>query len=113
MKNVLRDYKVYFVANPGRNPFKFIIHSVISLIVLVKERPKVVITTGAGLVVPICYLSKLLFRSKIIFIESFSRIDSPSLTGRIVFSISDLFIVQWEQLLKIYGNKAVYGGPLI
>lgn len=112
MKNVLKRHKIYFVKNPGRNPFKFLTHSVLSLMILLKERPNVVITTGAGLVVPICFLSKFLLGSKIIFIESFSRINSPSLTGRIIFPISDLFIVQWEELQKFYGKRAVYGGQL-
>lgn len=113
MKNVLSKYKTYFIKNPGRNPFKVLSHSIVSLIILLKERPDVVITTGAGLVVPVCFLAKFLFRSKIIFIESFSRIDSPSLTGKIVFPISDLFIVQWKELQKFYGGRAVYGGPLL
>ena len=113
MKRELSNYPVYFVKNPGRNPFKFLIHSIVSLNILIKEKPDVVITTGAGLVVPICFLAKFLFKSKIIFIESFSRISSPSLTGKIVYRISDLFIVQWKQIRKFYGDKAVYGGSLI
>jgi len=113
MKNVLNRYTTYFIKNPGRNPFKFLSHSIVSLIILTKERPDVVITTGAGLVVPICFLAKFLFQSKIIFIESFSRIDTQSLTGKIVFHISDLFIVQWKKAQKLYGKKTVYGGPLL
>lgn len=113
MKNVLKGYKLYPVNNPQRNPFKFILHSIISLRILVKEKPDVVITNGAGLVVPICFLSKFLFRSKIVFIESFSRIDTPSKTGKVIFKIADLFIVQWKDLKKIYGDKAIYGGQLV
>ncbi|MBI3335333.1 MAG: polysaccharide biosynthesis protein [Candidatus Portnoybacteria bacterium] len=113
MKNVLKDYKIYSVNNPQRNPFKFILHSIVSLRILAKEKPDVVITNGAGLVVPICFLSKFLFKSKIVFIESFSRIDTPSKTGKIIFKIADLFIVQWADLQKFYGSKAVYGGQLV
>ncbi len=113
MRNVLKNYKLYLVDNPGRNPLKFVTHSIRTLFVLLKERPQVVITTGAGLVVPLCFMAKILFRSKIIFIETFSRIDKPSLTGRIVYHISDLFIIQWEKLEKFYGDKAIYGGQLL
>ena len=113
MKRLLKKYKTYFVSNPVRNPFKFVIHSFVSLSILLKERPNVVISTGAGLTVPVCFLAKFLLRSKIIFIESFSRIDSPSLTGKMVFPISDVFIVQWKRLLKFYGKKAIYGGSLL
>jgi len=113
MRATLKDYKVYTVSNPGRNLLKFVFHSVISLIILTKERPDVVITNGAGLVVPICFLSKFIFGSKIVFIESFSRINSPSMTGRIISKIADLFIIQWKDLQKFYGSKAVYGGGLV
>lgn len=113
MKTVLGNYKMYIVKNPGRNPLRFVTHSVGSLRILFKEKPDVVITTGAGIVVPICFLAKFLFGSKIIFIETFSRIDEPSLTGRIVYRISDLFIIQWKQLKKFYGDKAIYGGSLV
>lgn len=46
---------------------------------------------------------------KIIYIESFARVHNPSLTGRLVYKIADLFIVQWEDMLKVY-DKAVLGG---
>ena len=113
MKTYLKDYKTYSVINPGRNPLKFLIHTVSSLVILAKEKPNVVITNGAGLVVPICFLSKILFGSKIIFIESFSRVNSPSLTGKIIFRVADLFIIQWKELERFYGGKAVYGGQLL
>ena len=73
-----------------------------------KENPDIIITTGAGLVIPTCLYAKL-FHKKIIFIESLARIHSMSKTGRILYKISDLFIVQNEELTKKF-PKAVYGG---
>lgn len=73
-----------------------------------KIRPNVVITTGTHTAVPMCYIAKL-FRRKVIFIETFANIETRTLAGRLVYSISDLFIVQWENMLKYY-PKAVYGG---
>lgn len=105
--------KVYFVANPGRNPINFLKCLVQSFSVLLKERPDTIISTGAGVAVPSCYLAKLLFGSKIIFIESFCRTEEPSASGKILYHISDLFLVQWPELLKKYGNKAVYRGAII
>jgi UDP-N-acetylglucosamine:LPS N-acetylglucosamine transferase len=113
MRKSLKDYKIYYIKDPVRNSWRFFINSIIAFSILLKERPNVVITTGAGLVVPICLLAKLLFGSKIIFIETMSRIESPSRTGKIIYPIADLFIVQWKNLLKFYGKKAVYGTPLM
>ena len=113
MKKTLKSYKIYYMQDPVRKPWKFLINLIKAFFILLKERPRVVITTGAGIVVPTCLIAKFLFRSKIIFIESLSRIESPSMTGRVLYPISDLFIVQWKHLLKFYGDKAVYGTPLI
>ena len=59
---------------------------------------------------PMCYLGKI-FGSKIIYIETFANRNRKTATGRLVYPIADLFIVQWEELLKIY-PKAVYGGAI-
>lgn len=43
-----------------------------------------------------------LFGAKTVYIEVFDRIDKPTLTGKLVYPITDLFIVQWEEMKKIY-----------
>ena len=108
-----KNEKVYFVEDPSRNPFKLIKTLFQSFLILLKERPKVIISTGAGVAIPIIYLGKLLFRSRIVFIESFCRVSTPSLSGRLAYPIADKFYVQWEELLKAYGRKAEYKGAVI
>ena len=71
-------------------------------------RPKYIVTTGTHTAVPMCYIGKL-FGCKIIFIETFANINSRTLSGRLIYPISNLFIVQWEEMLKLY-PKAVYAG---
>ena len=75
-----------------------------------KIRPKVIVTTGTHTVGPMCCLGKI-FRTKIIYIETFANINKKTATGRLLYPIADLFIVQWEEMLKIY-PKAVYGGQI-
>ena len=81
-----------------------------SLFILRKEGADCVITTGALIGYPVALAGKLL-RKKIIYIESFARVDSASLTGRLMYPIADLFIVQWEEGLKFF-PKAVYCGGI-
>jgi beta-1,4-N-acetylglucosaminyltransferase len=108
-----REERVYFVEDPERS-FKNLIKCTLqTLKILLKERPGVILSTGAGVAIPSCFLSKLLLKSKIIFIESFCRTDKSSLSGRLVYPISDLFFVQWKKLLKQYGNKAQYRGAVV
>ncbi len=88
--------------------FKFIFNIFKSFYLYIKIRPKIIITTGTHTAVPMCYIGKL-FRSKIIFIETFANINTKTLSGRLVYPISDLFIIQWEELEKLY-PKAIYSG---
>lgn len=84
-----------------------------ALYVLLKERPDVIISTGAGeIAVPFCYIGKVM-GTKIIFIDTLARITSPSGGGRLIYPIADLFLVQWKSLLPLYGKKANYWGKLI
>lgn len=104
--------RVYFVADPGRSVFRLVKNVFQSFLVFFKEKPDTVITTGAGVAVPLCYFAKL-FGRKVICIESFCRIENPSFTGRLLYKISDVFLVQWEELLGKYGNKARFWGRLL
>lgn len=89
-------------------PFKLLANCFISVYYFIKIRPKYIVTTGTHTAGPICYLGKL-FGSKIIYIETMANINRKTQTGRLIYPIADLFIVQWESMLKIY-PKAVYGG---
>ena len=75
-----------------------------------KIRPKVIVTTGTHTAGPMCYLGKI-FGSKIIYIETFANINKKTATGKLIYPIADLFIVQWEEMLNIY-PKAIYGGQI-
>ena len=75
-----------------------------------KIRPKVIITTGTHTAGPMCILGKI-FRSKIIYIETYANKNKKTATGRLIYPMADLFIVQWEEMLKLY-PKAVYGGSI-
>ena len=82
-----------------------------SFFLLMKEKPDVVISTGAAATFPACLLQKKLFHKKVIYIESFARKSSGSKTGLKVYPFADYFIVQRKELLSIYPN-AIYGGMI-
>lgn len=109
-----KDIKHYDVIQINRREFtfffKFIILFVQTLIILLREKPDVVISTGALATVPMCLLAKL-FKKKLIFIESFSKITSPTITGKLMYKYADLFLVQWEDMKKFYPD-ATYGGGI-
>ncbi|WP_407269354.1 PssD/Cps14F family polysaccharide biosynthesis glycosyltransferase [Radiobacillus sp. PE A8.2] len=114
-RQLVHKYPISFLMYGSRTypvsyPFKFSFNIVKSLFIFLKHRPDVVITTGAHTAVPICYIAKL-FRKKVVYIESFAKSQSPNLSGKLIYPIADLFIVQWESMKKYY-PKAVYGGSI-
>ena len=88
--------------------FKFSFNILKSFYLYFKIRPKYIVSTGTHTAVPMCYIGKL-FGSKIIFIETFANSKTKTLSGKLVYPIANLFIVQWESMLKLY-PKAVLGG---
>ncbi len=102
--------KVYFVEVPRKNPIKLIINFFQALNIFLKEKPDVIISTGADVAIPLILIAKV-FGKKIIFIESFARIQSPSLSGKICYPLADLFFVQWKENLKFF-PKARFKGAV-
>ena len=107
----LRGERTYFINDPKRNPLKFIENFFRSIWVFIKESPDAVVSTGAGMAIPFCYLAKMLGK-KVIFIETLAAIEKASFSGRIIYPVSDLFITQWRSNLKFY-PKGVYGGTVL
>lgn len=105
---------VYYIKQINRKEKDFIISFVLNIIksfmIFVKEKPNVVITTGALSTIPICLMVKL-FGGKLIYIESYAKISSVSKTGKLLYPIADRFYVQWESMLEHY-PKAIYVGGL-
>ena len=90
--------------------FKYFYLCLKTIYLYFKIRPQVIITTGTHTAGPMCYLGKI-FGSKIIYIETFANRNKKTATGRLIYPIADLFIVQWEEMLKLY-PKAIYGGSI-
>ena len=90
--------------------FKYMYLCLKTVYYYIKIRPKVIVTTGTHTAGPMCYLGKI-FGSKIIYIETYANQNKKTATGRLIYPIADLFIVQWKEMLKLY-PKAVYGGSI-
>ena len=89
-------------------PFKLLWNSIKSVYYYFKLHPDYIVTTGVHTAGPMCCLGKI-FGSKIIYIETFANIRTKTITGRLLYPISDKFIVQWKSMLEIYPD-AIYGG---
>lgn len=89
--------------------FIFLFNIFKSIYLFIKYKPQVIVTTGTHTAVPMCYIGWI-FRKKIIYIESFAKRTSPTLSGRLVYPIATKFIVQWKSMLKVYPKAEYWGG---
>lgn len=114
-KFTIKDFckRKYLVAQVNRRELlflpKFIWLFFHAMELLKIERPEFIITTGALIAYPFCIVGKIM-GIKIIYVESFARVTHPSLTGRLLYNFADLFIVQWEDMLKLYPKSILGGG---
>ena len=101
--------RVYVVGECNRkHPLQVILVLIRCINVIVRERPDVVISTGAAAGCMMCFLAKLL-RAKVIWIDSITNVECISLSGRMVKHIADLFLVQWPDLASQYKSVEYVG----
>lgn len=101
-RSLLKKEKKYFCHYPTNKNIKNLIkNTILAIKIIKKERPDLIISSGAAVAVPFFYIGKL-FKSKTIYIEVYDRIDKSTLTGKLVYPITDKFIVQWEEMKKVY-----------
>ena len=109
----INDIKVYKLQQVNRKeklfPLRMIANSFQSLGIFIKERPNIIICTGVLATIPMCLLVKI-FRGKLIFIESFAKVTSPTETGKLMYKFADKFYVQWPQMLEVYPDATYLGG---
>src|SRR4051794_1745491 len=97
-RSLLADEEVTWAYHPtNRSAINLVRNTLLAYGLFRRLRPRAVVSTGAGVAVPFCYLARL-FGARVIFIESFSRIEEPSLTARLVHPVAHRFFVQWPAL---------------
>lgn len=108
-----KNIKQYYLLQVNRREFSFIfkmsINTIKSLCFFIEEKPDVVISTGVLATIPMCIIAKA-FGKRLIYIESFAKISSPTLTGKLLYKFADQFYIQWEELKKFYPNAIYRGG---
>ncbi len=111
-RSLLRDETVYWCHHPtNRNLPNLIRNTLQAIRVLRANRPQLIVSSGAAVAVPYFLLGRLL-GARTVFIEVVDRIDTPSLTGRLVAPLCTRILVQWPEQRRFY-RKAVVVGPLL
>ena len=109
----IEGQKMYYIHQVNRRellcPLWLILNAIKSFWIMIKEKPDVIITTGVLAIIPLCLLAKI-FKKKLIYIESFAKIDSPTKTGKFLYKYADQFYVQWQSMLEFYPNAIFVDG---
>lgn len=103
--------KTYTIAHSERD-WRFLLNLWEAYQILRRERPNVIISTGAGPAVPFAVIGRSLFGVKVIFVETITKIYTPSVTGRIMRYLANQLFYQWETLRPFFPNGE-FSGPVM
>lgn len=110
------DKKInHYVMQVNRKEIFFILKMICifikSLFIFFKEKPDVIISTGVLAALPMMLIGHF-FKKKVIYIESFAKINTATMTGKLIYNkkIADRFYVQWESMKEVYPNSIYKGG---
>lgn len=102
----LKKEKCYWCHYPtNRNIKNLIKNTFLAIKILRREKPDLIISSGAAPAIPFFFIGKLM-GAKLVYLEVYDRIDTPTITGKLLYKLSDKFIIHWEEQ-KIFYKKAI------
>lgn len=102
--------RTIFIRHSERDLY-FLVNLLEAWKILRKHKPTLILSTGAGPLVPFALVGKILGVPSI-YIETLTRVIKPSWTGRIMYFLADKFFYQGK-MLAAYFPRGTYGGPLL
>lgn len=109
-KYLLDPANVVFAPSPvARNIPNFFRNLVLARRTIREYKPDVILSTGAALAVPFFVVGRLL-GVRTVFVESFTRVNRPSLSGRMVYPLASVFFMQWPSFRR---RRVVHAGSIV
>lgn len=101
VRSLLREESVVFAYGPTNRSVRNLARNLaLAVRVIGRIRPRVILTTGAGVAVPFAWIGRL-WGAKVVYVESLARIDSPSLSCRLIAPAASQIYVQWPELVQV------------
>lgn len=107
----LSGEEAYYVIDPHTSLVGYVKNTWQSIKLLIRKRPSVIFSTGAGIALATCIFGRLM-GARVIYLETGARVTTPSKTGKLMYRFANVFIVQWKPMLSWFPN-ARYVGPLL
>jgi beta-1,4-N-acetylglucosaminyltransferase len=96
-ETLLQGERTIFAHGPTSRNIKNLLRNLrLSVAVMRSHRPDVLLSTGGGVTVPLFLIGKLM-GVRLVYVESLTRVDGPSLSGMLVYPLVDRFFVQWPE----------------
>jgi UDP-N-acetylglucosamine:LPS N-acetylglucosamine transferase len=112
-RSLLRGERVHFAHGPTNRNIPNLLRNLRLARRLVSQlRPKVVVTTGAGVAVPFAWIARLR-GANVVYVESFTRIDGPSLSCRMIAPVATRIYAQWPELAASYRRARFRGNVFL
>ena len=103
--------RTYFVCHPRRAVWRTLLNAAQAAGIMLRERPQLILSTGADVAVPACLVARLL-GARLIFVETAGELR-PSLSGRLLYPFAHLFVVQWPEKLAAFPRAVLAKGLLL
>jgi beta-1,4-N-acetylglucosaminyltransferase len=104
------EQRTFFITHAERT-WRLFVNLWEAWIILRRERPDLILSTGAGVVVPFGLIGRLLGIPSV-FVEVSTRVRRPSLSGRVMYRLASRLFYQWPELSRSY-PKGTFGGLLL
>jgi beta-1,4-N-acetylglucosaminyltransferase len=112
-RSLLRDERVVHAYGPtNRNVPNLLRNLRLALRILRRERPSVILTTGAGVAVPFAWVGRLL-GIPTVYVESVTRIEGLSLSARMIAPVASSVYAQWPELADASAGRIQFAGNLL
>jgi UDP-N-acetylglucosamine:LPS N-acetylglucosamine transferase len=108
-RSLLRDERVVTAYGPTNRSVKNLLRNlVLAWRVIGRYRPRALLTTGAGVAVPFAWVARLR-GARVVYVESFTRIDTVSMSCRMIRPVADLVYVQWPEAVRLVRGARYVG----
>ena len=108
-RSLLASQRVLFAFGPTNRSVGNLLRNLRLAVRLLRQlRPRLIVTTGAGVAVPFCWIGRLL-GAKVVYVESLSRIEAPSLSCRLIAPVASRVYAQWPELAASYTRSRYVG----
>jgi len=110
MLNTDRFKKIYTIRDTQHNPLVHCLNLIHGCVILLRERPQAMFSTGGPICLPFALLAKLT-KTRFVYLDTLSRVTELSNSGKLIekYGLYDSFLSQWQSVATQYSGVEYHG----